>query len=429
MINIQRFITNMYGYIGWQKGSRPTDPKINGTVLDSTSLLYFNSMSNNLELENIQAIAPEYKNVYKTAYDVATSYSIGDIIVYEDDIYTSLTNSNLGNTPSTDLTNWQHNFSKWLEDKTKNSLVKVANKIVSLKQLNTQTKSLLNTVHLFDSKGSSNEIEPKQGRIVGFSFEVKNKEGLMMLLQKVGVQFTAVENLNIYLYHTSQDQPIGTLAVSGNTANRFQWYDFQERMTYEGDYNFAGEYKLVYYEDDLTGNAIKYSLDTTGSNLPCGTCSGGNKSRQYYNNYSPYMTAQPFYVDAANIPVTPLEMWNTDDENNVNLQNWGLNVKIDIKCDITDTITRNKDIFTDFIIMQMEADIAHEAINSTRTSTNKDKVVQNSFLQLEGGERDLKSLTKKIEDEVKKMDFNISSVTNSPCFPCEKKGGVNVIYN
>lgn len=141
------------------------------------------------------------------------------------------------------------------------------------------------------------------------------------------------------------------------------------------------------------------------------------------------MTAQPFYVDAANIPVTPLEMWNTDDENNVNLQNWGLNVKIDIKCDITDTITRNKDIFTDFIIMQMEADIAHEAINSTRTSTNKDKVVQNSFLQLEGGERDLKSLTKKIEDEVKKMDFNISSVTNSPCFPCEKKGGVNVIYN
>lgn len=427
MIDITLITNALYGLIGWEKGYRDTDPKINGTVLESSTGQYYNRNSNLLELENLQAIGPEFKELGYADYSAATSYSIGDNVMYNGDAYTSLTDSNLNNDPDTDLVNWQHRFSKWLEDKTKASIFNLSQNLTSLKQLNVQTKSLIDTVRLFDSRGSNNSLISKSGRIVGFSLKVKNFEGLMMLLQKVGVQFTQTETINLYLYHTSQmDAPIATLAVSGNTANRFQWYDFKQRMPFLEDYNSGGEYKLVYYEDDLTGQAIKYNLDNTGGNLPCGTCGGGNLSRKYYNVYSKWLTAQAFYVDAANIPGGNA-MWDTEDEVNVNLQNWGLNVQLDARCDITNTVINNKDILINALILQVELDMAKETIRSTRTSPGKDSVVSNSFLALEGGERGLKSLTHQLDEEMKKMDFNISRL-KSPCFPCEQKGGVQIGY-
>jgi hypothetical protein len=420
----------MYGYIGWQKGYRPNDPKIVGSVLTSESELYFNRLSNSLELENLQSIAPDWKNFGYPDYVGVTSYSIGDKVIYNNDAYESLTDLNTGNDPETDQTNWKHLFSSWLEEKTKTSLYKLAQSVVSLKQLNKQTKSILDQVRLFDSSGNNNDLIDKFGRIVGFSFKLLSFEGLAMLLQKVGVQFSSIQtDFNMYLYHTSQpDAPIATLTINSNTPNRFEWYDFQQRMPFLDDYNAGGEYKLVYYEDDLTGQAIKYKLDNTGQNMPCGTCNNGrNKSQYYYNSYSEYMTAEAFYVDAVNIPANPLELWDTEDESVVNNQNWGINIQIDIRCDVTDIITRSKDVFTNATLLQLKMDMAHETINNTRENPNERKKVQDAFLALEGGERDLKSLTTSLNEEIEKMDFNLSRL-KSPCFPCEKKGGINITY-
>ena len=44
-------------------------------------------------------------------------------------------------------------------------------------------------------------------------------------------------------------------------------------------------------------------------------------------------------------------MWDTSKENNVEGQNWGLNIMFDITCDITDFITRSKATFTNALIL------------------------------------------------------------------------------
>lgn len=430
MIDVARLSDSFYGRVGWQEGYRPTDPLINGDILTSSLGRYFNSMSNLLELENLQAIAPDFKNFGYATYVSSTAYAIGQKVMYEGDAYSSKTAGNTGNTPSTDTTNWKHLFSDWLEQKTKNSLFNLAQNIVSLKQLNYKTKSLLDVVYLFDSTKASKTTITKSGRIVGFTFKCKNFEGLMMMLQRVGVQFTQTETLNLYLYHTSQiDAPIATLSVSVNTPLRFQWYDFQERMTFLEDYNAQGEYKLVYYEDDLTGEAIEYALDNTGGNLsPCSSCNGNNQSYNYYKAYTKWLNFQAFYVDAVNIPVTALEMWDTDDEVNVNRQNWGLNVQLDARCDITNIVTNNRDIFTNAIVLQLELDMAKEMVRDTRTSTNNSSVQKSAALELEGGIRDLKSLTSRLNEEIKIMDFNISDL-HGPCAPCNnKRNGVTYGY-
>lgn len=429
MIDLPRFISEMFGYIGWQKGYRPNDPNIKGNVLTSTSGLTFNSESNTLELEVLQSIAPQFKLFGQPIYNVATSYSIGDGVILNNDAYTSLTNLNVGTDPATDDVNWSHDFSEWLDQKTNSSLRKLGNNLVARKQLNKQTKSIIDQVYLFDSAGSKKDLIAKSGRIVGFAFDLIPREGLVMLLQKVGVQLSATEaGLTLYLFHTSQiDAPIATITVQGNTAFRFQWYDSGARMPFLADYNVGGSYKLVYYEDDLTGSAVNYKLDSDGLNLPCSTCSGGNRSQYFYNRYSPWMSFQAFYVDAVNIPGTPLEMWDTTDEQQVDNTNFGLNVQIGIRCDVTDLITQNKDVFNNAIILQMQMDMAKEAINNTNENSNERKVTQDAFLALEGGERDLKSLSKQLDEEMDKMDFNLSRL-GTPCFPCEKKGGINIGY-
>lgn len=436
MIDITRFITGLFGWLGWQQGYRPKDPLLIGDILTSDSGRFFNSMTNTLELETLKAIGPEFDLFGYPDYLAGTAYVIGDNVTLNDNTYKSLTNANIGNDPETDEVNWESNFTKWLKDKTKNSIYTLAQNIASIKQLTKNTKAILDQVHLFDSSGNTSNQIVKSGRIVGFTFKLQfpadmmtGKDALVMMLQKVGVQFASVQtDFKIYLFHTSQgDQPIGTLTISGNSVNRFQWYTFQQSMPFLEDYNAGGEFKLVYYEDDLVGNAIEYKLDNTGLN-GCSTCNNGmNKSSIWYEDYSKWMTFQAFFINAADIPVTPLQLWNTEDEMLVNNQNFGLNIQIDIRCDITDIILRNKDVFTNAILLQMRKDMAQEIISNTRTNDNENDATRSAFLALEGGERDLKSLSKDLEDEIIKMNFNLSDL-GSPCFTCSDEGGIVLTY-
>jgi hypothetical protein len=172
-----------------------------------------------------------------------------------------------------------------------------------------------------------------------------------------------------------------------------------------------------YYEDDLDGNAISISKDWM--NQPCSQCS--RQDPPAFRAWSPYIKFHPFSVDQNYIledrSLFPLEKKVYD-----YATNFGLNFRVAITCDVTDSITRSKQAFAP----ALQKWIAVVLLETIGYSTNVNAIVETSKLQaryiLDPGSF-TKGLKAEAMDAIKTLDIDISS-QNSRCLKAHKRPGI-----
>ena len=109
MIDYNIITPALFNVLSWKNTldtcEKPLDPSVfNGT---SQTGMYYNLNSELLSLENLQAIAPNSDLFKYNAYDAGVTYNTGDIIRYDKLLYKSLVDSNTGNQPDTNTSEWQ----------------------------------------------------------------------------------------------------------------------------------------------------------------------------------------------------------------------------------------------------------------------------------------------------------------------------------
>jgi hypothetical protein len=265
----------------------------------------------------------------------------------------------------------------------------------------TRSRELLDNVDVVKRMNYFADRVTASGRFVGLEIKPAEGQNLASVIRNLGVQFTALNTtLNIYLYESSQLEPIQTFTLSAhNKLSSLQWFALTDWIcNYKSSDGGTGQtYYLGYYENDLMGQAI----DTRLYQNCCGN--------DWVGTYQRYVLIRGCVFENSALSGDDLpdlrQVGYTD-------QSFGLHLKMSVTCDITPTICENAMIFTQLIRKSIALKIWWDFYNNMRLNRkaelSRDRALPN-----------IERLEKEIEAQLKGLQLDLTDIDKN-CMPCNK---------
>lgn len=306
MIQTTRINECFSGLVGWRESAKAGScyESLSEALKESTSGLYVNDPGSGMDLQTVNQNLPH-------DYD--------DVNTYLTDLYSS-------------------------------SVQEMLNEWIVIQKREVYTKALLANNDLgVQMANDKRKIETKFNRFVGFKITPKGSNSIRAEIVQLGGMFnTAQENLKIYFYSSRQDEPLAIFYTDYTTVKSQQWFTLSTLASGSGSSSTASDpieiicdfinrekghgqdYFIGYYESELSGQAIQTSMQ-------CGPCNGNtNESEQYVSivpicvaEENTYETRELFDIDAVGVTGST----------------FGLFMKINAKCDISECVCDNVKMF------------------------------------------------------------------------------------
>jgi hypothetical protein len=390
-----------------------------------------------LTLENISDTLEDVGAYQYEIYVLASVFNINQLVIDSttQNIYRSLVVNNTNNA-LTDPLFWQlvglkPTYINQLQAIYDNGIQKTLNEVFALKtsikdeqgnpyNLSGVAKSLLSNQSLYEVPNNSTNTDTKNSRFVAVAINLQRRLNIQVQIPQIGLHLTQSQTLPIYIYHTSQKQAIAQFDVIYTNANSFQWIAIDTQIfNYRSDFGDGGTYYVGYYQDDLIGTSIRYNVEFSN----CSTCGGGTnyhyQSYQCLAKYQSYIQEpQFFYFDFADL--NGIDIPNINKRQRIHSSNFGLNLKVNVYCDVTTMICENKLQFQNLLQLQIAYDLLDRILMNTRNNRIAEITKQNALYELKGLENP-NSLAKQIERQRQGINFNFSNL-DPICLPCGTRG-------
>ena len=420
MYNIATLKTALLALIGFNDSPDSNISGIDSELTASSSGQYWEDFHPLLHTDNLYYSAPNFEGMGYSAYSVAT-YDTGDKVLYNSIAWRSKSDSNV-DTPAVD-SEWESCFSYWLREKTNASIAKLFNRLATDKKLSGSTKAIFSNTLLFEGDGKLSDTITKSSRVVGFAINPQRINNIQVVLNQLGLQFTVAQSsLPIYLWHSSRKGYVATQNVTTTGTQKFNWQALTsfvlDYVSYSSDIDSGGTWFIGYFEDDVTGSAVNKTYDFYAG--PCRGCLNTADNVTRYNLWSKYVSIMPFYstsLDGTNLPaIEDIEYDETT--------NFGLNLAITVKPDVTELIISNLHLITYPLGMQFANDMlslmAHNP--STRVNAPQKNAAQNVVLYELSGDANTKGVIKETERAVNALAEDLSNI--SVALPQNKPTGI-----
>ena len=384
MYRLQDIEEGLLHLVGWQQSYNP-DETIEEDLTQSESGLYFQDAHPLLTLDNVKSIVPDAFTFKYPTWNQNIAYHEGDKVKYQNGYWIATADS-MAETPALDSAYWkEYNYlSDYLEHLTRNGIRTAITNFIQMKNLQEETKNLLERRTFFDGSGRINATIENHGKLVGFEIVPVRAMGVTSKIERIGLQMKGgTGTIRMYLFHSSQKAPIKTFDLEfTNTNGGFQWFKVDDLyMPYISSSNDAGgSWYLCYNQDDLPEGMEAINVSKDWSREPCGTCNVG--SVEAWRELTKYLLISPFSYKAPSTFSQYPEMWNIDYTNYTNTINYGLNVEVTVGCDLTDFIVEQRLLFANAIQKQVASiAIRTMALNpDVRVNRNQSNVSRNDIL-------------------------------------------------
>lgn len=369
MIRIVDIQDKLLHLVGWKQNYDLSNITLSDNLTQTESGMYFQQIHPLLTLDNLQSIAPDFQNYNWQVYDTNKTYKSGEVVRIEDSLYKAIQDVPV-KTSISDTSYWTKTnpFSEWLEDKTKASIVKLVNKFINMKLADKASKSLIENKTLFDGTGRlTNKIE-NRNRLVGFEIDTVRSKGVTVKIDKIGLQMTEPGSYTLYIFHSSNPEPIYTLTFEKTKANSLEWFKPKDDilLPYESvNTDAGGSWYLVYKQSELPENAQAIYKDRDWSTGPCKACS--RSEFLAYQAWSKYIEVHPFYISED-------EEFDPETMNFTYDKNYGINLEVSAYCDLTDFIIRQRAMFQDVLAKQVAIDFLREFAYNPNVRTNRHSI-------------------------------------------------------
>lgn len=363
MYRIKEIQDALLHVVGWEQSFDPA--KAIDTYLTQTeSGLYFQGAHPLLTLDNMAAIMPDDWGIQYPVWDALTQWKQNKVVQYGNDtsgnkLFWKAKADNVGEEPTEDSLFWsKYNIlSDFLERMTRNGIATAIQTFSQIKQLDKETRNLLERRTFFDGAGRIRATLQNNHKLVGFEIVPVRAMGVTTKIEKIGLQMTgATGKVRMYLFHSSQIDPVKTFDLDFTVTNGgFQWFPLTDcYLPYISDENNAGgSWFLCYNQDELPAGMEAINVSKDWSREPCGTCNIG--SVQFWRELTKYLQVTPFMYNAPETFAEYPELWDIAYTMYTRTQNYGLNCEITIGCDLTDFIISQRQIFQTVIQRQVAA--------------------------------------------------------------------------
>lgn len=421
MIRIADIQDKMLHLVGWKQGYDLSDIILSSNLTQTESGMYFQQIHPLLTLDNLRSIAPDFQNFNWQVHDTNKAYKSGEVVRVDDSLYKALQDVPM-ETDILDSDYWTETnpFSEWLEEKTKASIVKLINKFINMKLADKATKSLIENKILFDGTGRlTNKIE-NRNRLVGFEIDTVRSKGVTVKIDKVGLQMTEPGSYTLYIFHSSNPEPIYTLTFEKTKANSLEWFKPKDDilLPYESTNTDAGgSWYLVYKQSELPENAQAIYKDRDWSTGPCKACS--RSEFLAYQAWSRYIEVHPFYISED-------EEFDPEIMNFTYDKNYGINLEVSAYCDLTDFIIKQRAMFQDVLSKQVAIDFLREFAYNPNVRTNRHSINASKLdilTELDGDSNSMRQSGLSYELDIALKALSISTQgLDRVCLPCVNNG-------
>lgn len=421
MIRIADIQDKMLHLVGWKQSYDLSDIMLSSNITQTESGMYFQQIHPLLTLDNLRSIAPDFQNFNWQVHDANKVYKSGEVVRVDDSLYKAIQDVP-AETDILDSEYWTETnpFSEWLEEKTKASIVKLVNKFINMKLADKATKSLIENKILFDGTGRlTNKIE-NRNRLVGFEIDTVRSKGVTVKIDKIGLQMTEPGSYTLYIFHSSNPEPIYTLTFEKTKANSLEWFKPKDDilLPYESTNTDAGgSWYLVYKQSELPENAQAIYKDRDWSTGPCKACS--RSEFLAYQAWSRYIEVHPFYISED-------EEFNPETMNFTYDKNYGINLEVSAYCDLTDFIIKQRAMFQDVLSKQVAIDFLREFAYNPNVRTNRHSINASKLdilVELDGDSNSMRQSGLSYELDIALKALSISTQgLDRVCLPCVNNG-------
>ena len=421
MIRIADIQDKMLHLVGWKQSYDLSDIMLSSNLTQTESGMYFQQIHPLLTLDNLRSIAPDFQNYNWQVHDVNKAYKSGEVVRVDDSLYKALQDVP-AETDILDSEYWTETnpFSEWLEEKTKASIVKLVNKFINMKLADKATKSLIENKILFDGTGRlTNKIE-NRNRLVGFEIDTVRSKGVTVKIDKIGLQMTEPGSYTLYIFHSSNPEPIYTLTFEKTKANSLEWFKPKDDilLPYESaNTDAGGSWYLVYKQSELPENAQAIYKDRDWSTGPCKACS--RSEFLAYQAWSRYIEVHPFYISED-------EEFDPEIMNFTYDKNYGINLEVSAYCDLTDFIIKQRAMFQDVLSKQVAIDFLREFAYNPNVRTNRHSINASKLdilTELDGDANSMRQSGLSYELDIALKALSISTQgLDRVCLPCVNNG-------
>lgn len=363
MIRINEICEALKNVCGWEQSYAPAKA-IDDNLTHTESGLYFQGAHPLLTLDNMEAIMPDDWGIQYPVWDALTQWKQNKVVQYGNDtngnkLFWKAKADNVGEEPTEDSLFWsKYNIlSDFLERMTRNGIATAIQTFTQIKQLDKETRNLLERRTFFDGAGRIRATLQNNHKLVGFEIVPVRAMGVTAKIEKIGLQMTGGTGVvRMYLFHSSQIDPIKTFDLNFTVTNGgFQWFPLTDcYLPYISDKNNAGgAWFLCYNQDELPAGMEAINVSKDWSREPCGTCNMG--SVEVWRELTKYLQVTPFMYNAPETFAEYPELWDIAYTMYTRTQNYGLNCEITIGCDLTDFIISQRQIFQTVIQRQVAA--------------------------------------------------------------------------
>ncbi len=421
MIRIADIQDKLLHLVGWKQNYDLSNITLSDNLTQTESGMYFQQIHPLLTLDNLQSIAPDFQNYNWQVYDTNKAYKSGEVVRIEDSLYKAIQDVPI-KTSISDADYWieTNPFSEWLEDKTKASIVKLVNKFINMKLADKASKSLIENKTLFDGTGRlTNKIE-NRNRLVGFEIDTVRSKGVTVKIDKIGLQMTEPGSYTLYIFHSSNPEPIYTLTFEKTKANSLEWFKPKDDilLPYESvNTDAGGSWYLVYKQSELPENAQAIYKDRDWSTGPCKACS--RSEFLAYQTWSKYIEVHPFYISED-------EEFDPEAMNFTYDKNYGINLEVSAYCDLTDFIIKQRAMFQDVLSKQVAIDFLREFAYNPNVRTNRHSINASKLdilAELDGDSSSMRQSGLSYELDIALKALSISTQgLDRICLPCVNNG-------
>ena len=363
MIRINEICEALKNVCGWEQSYDPAKA-IDDNLTQTESGLYFQGAHPLLTLDSMAAIMPDDWGIQYPVWDALTQWKQNKVVQYGNDtngnkLFWKAKADNVGEEPTEDSLFWsKYNIlSDFLERMTRNGIATAIQTFTQIKQLDKETRNLLERRTFFDGAGRIRATLQNNHKLVGFEIVPVRAMGVTAKIEKIGLQMTGGTGVvRMYLFHSSQIDPIKTFDLNFTVTNGgFQWFPLNDcYLPYISDKNNAGgAWFLCYNQDELPAGMEAINVSKDWSREPCGTCNIG--SVETWREMTKYLQVSPFKVDAPETFEQYPELWDVAYTMYTNTHNYGLNCEITVGCDLTDFIISQRQMFQTVIQRQVAA--------------------------------------------------------------------------
>ena len=379
--------------IGVRQNSNPNAVQFSD-LLTSDSGLYYQSGHPLVTIKNFESVSQQDDLYVYDAWNIGTSYVVGDIVTDASINYIALT-AHTGTTPP-NATDWkvytplEERVKEWIDEAIIDT---VSDWFTTKSNMNTSANLLENDI-LF----SVDEIPTDTSTSANFSglkIKIADSNNLKTKIIQVGTWLETAQTVNIKIFQTGISAPIYSDSLVVSASDTVQWFDVDVEL------DSKHEYRIGY--EGLTGGYYNYVYNSTIESNRFFAVNG------FVRSDSGATTAS----------------WATESDQDTYSDTYGLNLKMSSECDYTQLILDHKNIFATAIMRRFAINflnrLAHNPeaqINRNLTHLTREQIL----FEIQGNEDNaVNSLYGMYRRELEAVTFDQTKV-DSVCLPCDTNG-------